>query len=121
MAKILLSISFVFVCQIGQSQSSGSFKSNANFEIPSLNDSIQFAIIDEMLESFNPEKISTVQVNHLLRTITIQHSSIFNPIEVLAIIRDYGFEAIYFKDGKYWQLNNSGTILIETSEGFIEE
>lgn len=125
MIKFFISITtclvLLLISSIGFAQTSLSSKLTSNFEIPEMSDTIQFAVLDEMLENFNEEKITNVQFNPVLRTLTIQHTELFNPIEVLAIIRELGYDGIYIQNGLYWRLNKTGSALTATATGFIEE
>jgi len=66
-----------------------------------------------ILESFNSDKITSVNFNLGQKTFYLTITTQFNKVETLGSFREQGLESFYIENGMLKRLNHVGSELIE--------
>jgi hypothetical protein len=69
----------------------------------------------DVLENFNPDKISFSSYNHTQEKFFIKCNSSLNKVELLSIFRDAGMEPYYIENNLKYSLNSTATNLITSN------
>lgn len=80
---------------------------------PRLQNQTQAQNMKVILESFNSDKITSVNFNLGQKTFYLTITTQFNKVETLGLFREQGLESFYIENGMLKRLNHVGSELIE--------
>jgi hypothetical protein len=69
----------------------------------------------DVIENFNPDKITLSRFNHAQEKFFIKHTPLLDKVELLAIFRDAGMEPFYIENNIRYTLNTTATALVTSS------
>ena len=69
----------------------------------------------DIIENFNPDKITFSRYNHSQEKFFIKHTALLDKVELLAIFRDAGMEPFYIENNLKYTLNTTSTALVNSS------